>query len=391
VVPFSVFSEKNRGPGAHVRQPAPVDRIFRLNHRTLNTEHFSMLDSLVLHDFRCFPRAEFHPAPGLNLLSAPNASGKSSLLEAICVLLRLQSPRAGALAEAVRRGAPGFSLLGRCGDRNLACHYSSAEGRQLKLDDVPQGKSDAYLGVGLAAFFCNEDIELVRGTSSKRRRFLDFLGSQCDPGYLKNLRAYERALRSRNFLLKEGPHRGRELAAYDGPLLSAGEYLGSARTKLCEELRPLFARYAAAISAKDEAVSLRYERSGGHDFPAALAASAEEERRLRQTVVGPHRDDVSLEVDGAAAASFASEGQQRTLSIALRLAQAELIRSRRGSPPVYLLDDVFGELDTERRRRLLQALPGDAQRILTTTTWQWLEEAGDAADWTIRDGRVEMR
>ena len=350
-----------------------------------------MLDSLVLHDFRCFPRAEFRPAPGLNLLSAPNASGKSSLLEAICVLLRLQSPRAGTLAEAVRRGSPGFSLLGRCGERNLACHYSAAEGRRLKLDDVPQGKSDAYLGVGLVAFFCNEDIELVRGTSSKRRRFLDFLGSQCDPGYLKNLRAYERALRSRNFLLKEGPHRGRELAAYDGPLLSAGEYLGAARAKLCEELRPLFARYAGAISAKDEAVSLRHERSGGYDFAAALAASALEERRLRQTVVGPHRDDVTLEVDGAAAASFASEGQQRTLSIALRLAQAELIRSRRGSPPVYLLDDVFGELDTERRRRLLQALPDDAQRILTTTTWQWLEEAGEAADWTIRDGRITGR
>ena len=350
-----------------------------------------VLGSLTLHDFRCFPRAEFRPSPGLNLLSAPNASGKSSLLEAICVLLRVQSPRAGSLAEAVRRGAPGFSLLGRCGDRDLACHYSAAEGRQLKLDDVPQGKSDAYLGVGLVAFFGNEDIELVRGTSSKRRRFLDFLGSQCDAGYLKNLRAYERALRSRNFLLKEGPHRGRELAAYDGPLLSTGEYLGSARAKLCEELHPLFARYAAAISARDETVSLRYERSGGHDFPAALAASTQEERRLRQTVVGPHRDDVSLEIEGAAAASFASEGQQRTLSIALRLAQAELIRSRRGSRPVYLLDDVFGELDTERRRRLLQALPGDAQRILTTTTWQWLEEAGEAADWTIRDGRITGR
>jgi DNA replication and repair protein RecF len=350
-----------------------------------------MLDSLILHDFRCFARAEFHPSSGLNLLSAPNASGKSSLLEAICVLLRLQSPRAGAMSETIRRGSPGFSLLGHSGDRSLACHYSATEGRQLKLDDVPQGKSDAYLGVGLVAFFCNEDIELVRGTSSKRRRYLDFLGSQCDAGYLKNLRAYERALRSRNFLLKEGPQRGRELAAYDGPLLAAGSYLGAARAKLCEDLQPLFARYAAAISAQDETVMLRYERSGGHDFPAALTASAHEERRLRQTVVGPHRDDLSLELDGAAAASFASEGQQRTLSIALRLAQAELIRSRRGSPPVYLLDDVFGELDTERRRRLLSALPGDAQRILTTTTWQWLEETGEAADWTIRDGRITGR
>ena len=168
-----------------------------------------MLYSLVLHDFRCFLRAEFRPGPGLNLLSAPNASGKSSLLEGICVALRLQSPRAGVLGEVVRRGAGGFSLVGQCGDRELACHYSAEEGRKLKLDDVAQQKSDEYLRVGLVAFFFNEDIYLVRGSSSKRRRFLDFLASQCEAGYLKNLRAYERALRSRNFLLKEGPHRGR--------------------------------------------------------------------------------------------------------------------------------------------------------------------------------------
>jgi DNA replication and repair protein RecF len=350
-----------------------------------------VLGSLTLHDFRCFPRAEFRPSPGLNLLSAPNASGKSSLLESICVLLRLQSPRAGSLSEAVKKDAPGFSLVARCGDRSLACHYSPAEGRQLKLDDVVQRKSDEYLRVGLVAFFSNEDIELVRGTSSKRRRFLDFLGSQCDAGYLQNLRAYERALRSRNFLLKEGPHRGRELAAYDGPLIASGEFLSAARERLCVELRPLVERFAGAISTRGEAASVRYECSGGGDFAAALAASSAEERRLRQTVVGPHRDEVALELDGAAAATFASEGQQRTFAIALRLAQAELIRTRRGTPPVYLIDDVFGELDIDRRRRLLGALPEDAQRIITTTTWQWLEEAGDAADWTIRDGEITAR
>ncbi len=350
-----------------------------------------MLDSLMMHDFRCFPRAEFHPAPGLNLLSAPNASGKSSLLEAVCILLRLQSARAGTLSEAVRHGAGGFSLSGRVAERRMACHLTKSEGRKLFLDDLPQRKSDEYLRAGLVAFFSNEDIELVRGTSSKRRRFLDFLGSQCDAGYLKNLRAYERALRSRNFLLKEGPHRGREISAYDGPLLAAGDYLGRVRRELCAELAPLVAKHVAAISPRGESCGLHYERSGGDDFGAALEASAAEERRLRQTVVGPHRDDVLLGLDGAAASTFASEGQQRTLTLALRLAQAELIRARRGSPPVYLLDDVFGELDTERRRRLLSALPGDAQRILTTTDWQWLEEAGQAADWTIRDGRIAER
>lgn len=348
-----------------------------------------LLESIDLHDFRCFERAEFVPSPGLNLISAPNASGKSSLLEAICVLLRLQSPRAGALAETIKHGTAGFTLSGRSAGRELKCHLSREEGRQLLLDDVPQRKSDEYLRVGLVAFFSNEDIELVRGTSSKRRRFLDFLGSQCDPGYLKNLRAYERALRSRNFLLKEGPHRGRELSAYDGPLVAAGEYLARARGQLCEELAPAAAKHAAAISTRGEAVALRYAQSGGPDLAAALAASADEERRLRQTVVGPHRDDIALDLDGAAASSFASEGQQRTLSLALRLAQADLIRARRGAPPVYLLDDIFGELDTDRRRRLLSALPSDGQRVVTTTNWHWLGEAeNDAVHWRIENSRL---
>lgn len=349
-----------------------------------------MLSSIALRDFRCFERAEFAPSAGLNLISAPNASGKSSLLEAICVLLRLQSPRTGALLETIRHGAAGLSLSGRVGGRVLKCHLSRGEGRHLLLDDVPQGKSDEYLRVGLVAFFSNEDIELVRGTSSKRRRFLDFLGSQCDAGYLKNLRAYERALRSRNFLLKEGPHRGKELSAYDGPLVAAGEYLAKVRAQLCEELAPAAAKHVAAISTRGEATTLRYGRSGGPDLAAALEQSANEERRLRQTVVGPHRDDIALELDGAAAASFASEGQQRTLSLALRLAQADLIRSRRGAPPIYLLDDIFGELDPDRRRRLLSALPSDSQRILTTTTWQWLEERTreQTLRWRLEDSRI---
>jgi len=346
------------------------------------------LASLTLHDFRCFPRAEFHPAPGFNLLSAPNASGKSSLLEAVVVLLRLQSPRATKLAETIRHEAPGFSLSGRWGDRTLTCHLSRTEGRRLLLDDVSQARSDEYLRTGLVAFFSNEDMDLVRGSSVQRRRFLDFLGSQCDPGYLRHLRAYERALRSRNFLLKDGPHRSRELAAYDGPLVTAGHYLAAVRARLATELAPLVARHITAISPRGETTGLHYERSGGDDLAAALAASHAEERRLRQTIVGPHRDDLALLLDGASAATFASEGQQRTVALALRLAQAELIRHHRGSPPVYLLDDIFGELDTERRRRLLRALPADAQVLLTTTSWQWLDEMQDSTHWTIEDGAV---
>jgi DNA replication and repair protein RecF len=361
---------------------------FPAEHGKLPAEQAMVVQHIAIHDFRCFVQARFQPGPGLNLVSAPNASGKSSLLEAVCVLLRLQSPRTSTVGDTVRRDSQGFTLSGQIGDRTLVCHYSAGEGRRLLLDGVVRSRSVDYLDLGLVAFFSNDDMELVRGTSAKRRRYLDFLGSQCDPGYLKNLRAFERALRSRNFLLKEGPHRSRELAAYDGPLVAAGEYLAGVRASLCAELAPLVAQHARAISTREESVGLRYSPSGTPGLAAALAASAVEERRLRQTVVGPHRDDIELHLDGAAAAGFASEGQQRTLALALRLAQAGLIRQRRGKPPVYLVDDVFGELDPERRRRLLAALPDDTQRILTTTSWQWLEPGEEAAQWKIEAGGI---
>lgn len=346
------------------------------------------LGSLTLRDFRCFNNTEIHPSPGLNLVSAPNASGKSSLLEAICILLRLQSPRAGTLSETIRHGSQGFSILARVGHRQLACHLGATEGRRLLLDNVPQRKSQDYLRIGLVAFFSSNDIELIRGTSSKRRRFLDFLGSQCDASYLKNLRAYERALRARNFLLKEGPHRQRELAAYEAPFIENGSYLAQVRAHLCNDLTPLVAHYVQTISGHGEIATLHYRRSGEDNLQAALTASLPEEQRLRQTVIGPHRDDITLELNGVSAHTYASEGQQRTLALALRLAQAKLIHARRNSLPLYLLDDIFGELDTERRHRLLAALPPNAQSILTTTSWQWLENANHASRWIIHNKRL---
>ncbi len=345
------------------------------------------LVSLTLHDFRCFHRTRWELAPGLNLLSSPNASGKSSLLEAVCVLLRLQSPRAATVASAIRRGAPGLSLEGECNGRQLGLHVHPG-GRTLLLDEVVQRQSGEYLRSGLVAYFSSADMELVRGPGSPRRRFLDFLGSQCDAGYLRQLRAYERALRARNFLLKETPHRPRELAAYDGPLIASGNYLTEARRGLAERLSPLVTSQAAAIGGRPEAFTVHYAAGAGDDFSTSLAASANEERRLRQTVVGPHRDDLVLQLDEAPAATFASEGQQRTLALALRLAQASLLRTVRQEPPVYLLDDVFGELDHARRRLLLACLPDDAQTILATTSWDWLVEKPPAARFTIRERQV---
>lgn len=344
-----------------------------------------MLTDLRFHDFRPFPKLEFHPVPGANFLVGPNAQGKTSILEAACLLLRLQSPRTNTLGECVRFGHPGFSIDGHWADRHLHVKYVGKL-RHYALDSKPQSLAADYLAVAKVVWIANGDLELVRGGGAFRRRFLDFLGVQLVPGYLHQLRTYERALRSRNALLREGRPR-REVAAFNSPLCAAGDFLLDARSGLVAGLAPTAREAYRSISGTGELLGVAYKAGSGVPMIEDLAASAANEERLRTTTVGPHRDDVPLLLDGKPAASFASEGQQRSIALALKLAQAREIASGTGREPLYLIDDVFGELDPARRNNLLTALPEAAQKLVTTTTLTWLEEAPwSATVFQLRDG-----
>jgi DNA replication and repair protein RecF len=328
-----------------------------------------MLRSLAIRHFRCFEKFGTEFAPGLNLIVGPNAHGKTSLLEAACILLRLQSPRASRLTEVVQHDRRGFVVDGYFGERHLQFYYSAAR-RKLALDGVEQKVPREYLEVGRLVYFAMSDIDLVRGSGDTRRRFLDFVAAQRDPSYRKAGRDYERALRSRNALLKAPSPRWREIEAFDGPLLAAGNEVSRARAELIAEMQPHAGAAHAGISGAREDLELEYLRGAGADFAVSLAEARAEDARLRQTTVGPHRDDVQFRLNGRAS-TFASEGQQRTLVLALKLGAARLIEERFGVAPLLLLDDIFGELDTGRRLALLEALPAAAQKIITTTTLAW--------------------
>ena len=334
-----------------------------------------VLTALKLRDFRCFAAQEAEFAPGANVIVGPNAQGKTSLLEAACVLLRLQSPRAATLGPLVRIGAAGFVVDGFYSGNHLQFYYSSRR-KKLALDSVEQRTAADYLAIGRVVWFSNGDIALVRGSAEERRRYLDFVATQIDPAYRRHLRAYEKALRSRNRLLKTPGARWREIAAFDAPLAGAGAALTRARAALVAALEPHAAEAQHTIGgAAGEALVLHYAPGGGGEeeaFAAALAASREEDLRLRQTTVGPHRDELLLTLNGMACA-LASEGQQRTLALALRLAQTRLIAERHGVLPLLLLDDIFGELDPRRRNALLAHLPQGAQQIITTTHLDWAQ------------------
>ena len=277
----------------------------------------SMLSDIKLRHFRCFEELECNFAPGANVFYGPNAQGKTSLLEAACVLLRLQSQRVTTLARAIQHGKRGFVLDGHFEKRHMQ-FYFSRERKKLALDSVEQKSAAEYLQVAHAVFFSNHDMEIVRGAADKRRKFLDFVAVQIDPAYRGHLRSYEKALRSRNLLLKAPHPKWREIAAFNQPLADAGNYLAAARAgaSLPPSSKP-GNEAQHRISDSAEKLEMKYLCGFEGDFTAALEESRSEDLRLRQTNAGPHRDDFALLLNGHGS-EFASEGQQRSLALALR-------------------------------------------------------------------------
>ncbi|HEX3818299.1 MAG TPA: DNA replication and repair protein RecF [Chthoniobacterales bacterium] len=332
-----------------------------------------MLRDLQLRNFRCFAAIAVEFSEGFNFIVGANGQGKTTLLEAACVLLRLQSQRSATLAPAVRAGERSFILSGHLSAHLLQFYYSPLR-RKVAFDGVEQRDPAEYLQLGRVVSFANHDLMLVRGGAEVRRRYLDFIGSQVDARYRPALRAYEKALRSRNALLKSSHARPRELAAYTAPLLQAGAALREMRAILVRRLAPAAEASHRAISDNQEALAIEYLPGNDIDFAAHLERVAPEDARLRLTTIGSHRDDLQLRIQGMAAAPFASEGQQRTAALGLKLAQARIFAEEAGAPPLLLIDDIFGELDGRRRNALLEALPNESQKLVTATSLEWREK-----------------
>jgi DNA replication and repair protein RecF len=275
------------------------------------------------------------------------------------------------MAPAIRIGQRSFVLSGQVEGHLLQFYYSPLR-RKIAFDGIEQRDLSDYLRLVPVVSFANADLDLVRGPGELRRRFLDFIGAQIDVRYRPALRAYERALRSRNALLKSTHPRPRELMAYTAPLLRAGMLLHDLRAEIVRRLAPGAEESQRGISGQDEALNLEYAPGNEEDFAAHLERTRADEARLRLTTVGPHRDDLHLLIEGKPAAQFASEGQQRTAVLALKLAQARIFAEDTAlHPPLLLIDDIFGELDDSRRNALLAHLPDESQKLVTATSLAW--------------------
>jgi DNA replication and repair protein RecF len=360
-----------------------------------------MLDSITIRDLRGYAALDASFGPGPHLIAGPNAAGKTSLLEAIVLLAWGRSHRTSADGEIVRWGADLARVEGRAGsetievalvrsgpDPGLAAKTGSGARKRIRVNGVPR-RASGLVGLLRAVLFAPEEMLLVVGSPGLRRAAIDQLAAQRTSAYLRDLATYGRTLQQRNSLLRaireEEADRG-ELRFWDGTLLDAGGAIVEARLRLLDDLSGPLARAHAEIAPEEAAASrlaIRYATNApalpGESPRDALARrlveTADKEVWNGSTLVGPHRDDVVFELDGRDLSGFASRGQQRTAILALKLAELDLLTDQDGRPPLLLLDDVFSELDPERRSHLVRRIAELPQAFVTTTTLADLDPA----------------
>jgi DNA replication and repair protein RecF len=363
------------------------------------------LVSLSVRDFRNLGSVDLEPSPRATILLGENGQGKTNLLEAIYFLTTLKPLRAARLAELVRFGTERAQVAGGFdgpGGVRRAAVQVQAGGRTAFLDGKPQDRLDAYFEGLAAVCFAPDDLLLVKGGPEGRRRFLDRAAFNRWPAVLGEVREFVRALRARNAALRSAP--AEVEASFRAPLVRAAARLLVRRRALLAELAPRLGAAFAEISGPDApAAVLSYRAAAGlrpegseDDLAARLAAvlaeRLERDRDRGYTSAGPHMDDLVLALDGRGARLYGSQGQQRALVLALKIAEIENLREALGRPPLLLLDDVSSELDPAKNRYLLgylAALP--AQVFLTSTDRRLLEPAAGpgSAFFRVEKGALE--
>jgi DNA replication and repair protein RecF len=345
--------------------------------------------------------AEFGPGP--QLIVGPNAAGKTTLLEAIVLLAWGRSHRTSTDAELVRWGADLARVEGVVGRETVDVALvppgpGQTARKRIRVNGVAR-RAAGLLGLLRIVVFAPEEMLLVVGSPGLRRAAIDQLASQRSRTYAHDLATYTRTLQQRNSLLRairEEQASRDQLRFWDASFLDAGGAVVAARLKLLDDLAGPFAAAHAEI-APEEAGAGRLGLGYATNAPALpgeaprdalarrLLETAEKEVWNGSTLIGPHRDDVVFTLDGRDMSSFASRGQQRTAILAFKLAELDLLTSQDGRPPLLLLDDVFSELDPDRRAHLVRRIAALPQTFVTTTTVDDLDPAlvSAATGWTV--------
>lgn len=330
--------------------------------------------SLTLRDFRNLAEARLDLQGHRHFFVGPNGQGKTNLLEAAGCLTALRSFRGADTAAMIRAGVTEAGIAAELdhekrGPTRLRL-LLRADGKEVWTDEERIRRLADYLGQFPVVAFSSQDLQLIRGAATPRRKWLDLTLAAMDAEYLQALQAYSKALAGRNRLLKQGAASQAQLSAFEAvmapPAAVIGQRRQTAMTAIAAELR---ARYAAMADGEAAELTLAPGRAEtAAAWQKIWADGRARDLKLRSTPDGPHREDLSFQVQGVSAREYASEGQQRSLVLSLRLAQVAYFHSRSGTRPVILADDVLGELDGDRRRRFWELLDPAAQVLATGTT-----------------------
>lgn len=351
---------------------------------------------LALHNFRNIERTELQPHPYFNIFFGANAQGKTNLLESIYLLGSLKSFRSSRNEELIRHDGRFAGIKGKTKQKNIQHEIRveiTPEGKQAKLDGKTINKPDTYLKCLRPVIFAPEEVSLIKGPPAGRRRLFDRAVFQTEIDFLTTVQKYERQLKQRNRLLKNGCSNA-ELEPWTKELARTGARIRQARSEYLIRLAPRLTACYQQICGEKETIELIYRenRETLSEQEKALLDDfdrhKDQEKKYGMTLNGPHRDDFDFLIDGRPVKSFGSQGQQRSFILAIKAAQTLDLEQMFGNPPLLLLDDLTGELDQQRQELFYQFLLSmRAQVFITTTDLQPLLDGG------IRDGffyRVEQ-
>ena len=340
------------------------------------------LESIELKNYRNYTSAHIEPCAEVSVFAGNNAQGKTNILEAVYLCCTGRSHRTQHDRELIKNGELSGSVkvdgLRRDGLHDVEIQLSCDGKRRIKVVGNTVSKSGELLGHITGVLFAPEDLRMVKDGPDVRRRFIDMELSQLRPAYYYALQRYNRALKQRNTYLKECSLNGKSadmLEVWDLQLAQSGAQIMKARADFVGRLSQTAQEIHAAVADGREKLEVGYSpnviSNGDTDeiesaLSDALLASRAGDIRRCITQVGPHRDDISVKVDGLDARAYSSQGQVRTCALSLKLSEIDIMKTVTGEPPVLMLDDVMSELDPQRRRLLVSRLEG-VQTLITCT------------------------
>ncbi len=348
--------------------------------------------NLRLQDFRNIEFAELDLSTGRTFLLGANGQGKSNLLEALGLVTALRSFRTQGMSALPRQGREAYTAIYEMehdieGRTKLELH-SSKLGRRVRLDGEKVSRLGDFIGRFPVVPLSSGDLMLLRGSPAERRRFLDLTLSAIDPEYYYALRNYHRGVAERNRLLKKGGSAA-ELSAFEAEIALHTVAVASRRAVGMEQLREVLVAVYANIAEFDEGPELEFKSNAAcadvETVCRMLYDCRKRDEIMGATQKGPHRDDFHLSLSIGGAKEYASDGQQRGLCVALRIAQARIFEQSLGLTPVLLADDVLGELDPHRKAGFWRACPAEWQIIATGT--ELPEASADWAIWQVAKGQ----